>query len=185
MRATWRTGPNSDYMDAEQVKYWLEVVEVGLIASVKFLIAPFDAERNHFNFWESFTITTIGGLIGIFAFYFAGTQITGWWRRSTDLIKSIFLRRPLAEIRAIPRRNFTRMRRLIIWVKTRFGLVGIAFITPCLISIPIGTVIATDFFRKRKPVILYLVISLVFWSLLLNGLAQYLQLSQYISSDGH
>lgn len=168
-------------MDAEQVKYWLEVLEVGLIASVKFLIAPFEAERYQFSFWESFTVTTLGGVIGILAFYFAGTKITGWWRRFTDLIKSVFLRRPLAEIRAIPRRNFTRMRRMIIWVKTRFGLAGIAFITPCLISIPIGTVIATDIFRKRKPVMLYLFASLIFWSLVLNGLAQYLKLSQYIT----
>lgn len=167
-------------MQAEQVKFWLEVTEVGLIASVKFLFSPFEAERYHFNFWESFTVTTGGGIIGILAFYFAGTQITGWWRNFTDLAKSIFLRQPLAEIRKIPRRNFTRTRRLIVRVKTRFGLAGIAFITPCLISIPLGTAIAADLFRKRRPVLIYLFISLVFWSLLLNGIAQYLKLSQYI-----
>jgi hypothetical protein len=167
-------------MEGEQLRYWLEIAEVGLIASVKFLLAPFDAERNHFNFWEAFTITTTGGFIGILAFYFAGANINNWWRHLMALIKSVFSRKSITEIESTPKRNFTRGRRFIVKTKNKFGLVGIAFITPCLISIPIGTVVATHFFRKRKPVILYLTISLVLWSLVLNGLAQILRLSQYI-----
>jgi hypothetical protein len=172
-------------MDADQVKHWLKITEVFLIASVKFLLAPFEAERYGFSFWESVAITTIGGFVGTLAFYFAGTKIVGWWKHTKALFMSVFLRRPAETFERIPPKKFTRMRRLIARVKMRFGLLGIAFITPCLISIPIGTIIATDLFRKRKPVILYLTISLVFWSILLNALAQYLQLSQYIPIKGH
>jgi hypothetical protein len=172
-------------MDAEEIKHWLKIAEVFLLASVKFLFAPFEAERYGFNFGQSFLITTSGGFVGIFAFYFAGANITNWWKKVTSAFKSVFLRRPAEAFNRLPPKNFTRSRRFIAWVKIRFGLFGIAFITPCIISIPIGTIIATDLFRKRKPVLLYLSASLLFWSLVLNGLAQWLQLSQYIPIKGH
>jgi hypothetical protein len=163
------------------IAHWLKIGEVGLIASVKFLFAPFEAERYKFSFGEAFAITTIGGLIGIFAFYYAGTKITTWWRHIVALIKSVYMRRPVAVIERKPRKVFTRSRRFVIRVKMRFGLFGIAFVTPCIISIPIGTMIAGNFYRKKKGVMLYFIGSLLFWSLVLNGLAQYLQLSQYIT----
>lgn len=172
-------------MDGEQITHWLKIAEVLLIASVKFLFAPFEAERYGFNFGQSFTITTIGGLIGIFAFYYAGSNIAGWWRHFVAKIKSVFLRRPAAVIEQKAQRNFTRSRRFIVGIKSKFGLFGIAFVTPCIISIPIGTIVAAHFFRKRKPVILYMIGSLILWSLILNGLAQILKLSEYIPIKGH
>jgi hypothetical protein len=167
-------------MDEVDIKHWLEILEVGLISSVKFLFAPFEAERYHFSFWESFVVTTIGGLIGVFAFYYAGTKITTWWKHFVALIKSVFTRKPVDVIEHKPKKVFTRRRRFVIRIKMKFGLFGIAFITPCLISIPIGTMIAGNFYRKKKGVLLYFIGAVLLWSLILNGIAQYLQLSQYI-----
>ncbi len=167
-------------MNEVDIKYWLEVLEVGLIASVKFLLAPFEAERYHFTFWESFTVTTIGGIVGVFAFYYAGIKIATWWRHLMALIKSVFSNKSVETLeKKIPRR-FTRGRRFIIKVKRNFGLVGVAFVTPCIISIPIGTIIGGNFYKKRKGVLLYFIGSVILWSFILNGLAQYLALSQYI-----
>ncbi|MDQ3111439.1 MAG: hypothetical protein M3R17_16250 [Bacteroidota bacterium] len=167
-------------MDQLDIKHWLEVLEVGLIASVKFLLAPFEAERYHFSFWESFTVTTIGGIIGVFAFYYAGTKIAAWWQHLVALVKSIFSKKPVAQLEKKHSKKFTRSRRFIIKVKRNFGLVGVAFVTPCIISIPIGTMIAGNFYKKRKGVLFYFIGSVLLWSLILNGLAQYLALSQYI-----
>ncbi|MCX6312753.1 MAG: hypothetical protein NT084_14115 [Bacteroidetes bacterium] len=167
-------------MNDIDVAHWLKIVEVGLIASVKFLFAPFEAERYNFSFWESFAVTTIGGLVGIFVFYYAGSKLTTWWRHIVALIKSLFMHKPVEVIERKHRKVFTRGRRFIIGIKMKFGLVGVAFVTPCLISIPIGTIVAANFYRKKRNVMLYFIISLLFWSLLLNGIAQYLGLSQYI-----
>ncbi len=167
-------------MNEIAVAHWLKIFEVGLIASVKFLFAPFEAERYNFSFGESFAITTIGGLIGIFVFYYAGSKITIWWRHSVALLKSIFVRKPVAVIESKHRKNFTRGRRFIIGIKMKFGLAGVAFVTPCLISIPIGAIVAANFYRKKRGVMLYFIVSLILWSLILNGIAQYLRLSQYI-----
>ncbi|MBI3512005.1 MAG: hypothetical protein HY064_15205 [Bacteroidetes bacterium] len=167
-------------MHSDQVTHWLKILEVAFIASVKFLFAPFEAERYNFNFGQSFVITTLGGIIGIFVFYFAGANIATWWKHTKAVIKSVFLRKPAAVIERKPTRIFTRGRRFVVGIKMKFGLMGIAFVTPCVISIPIGTIVAAHFFRKRKPVLLYLLSSLLLWSLILNGLAQILHFSQYI-----
>ena len=167
-------------MNADQVEHWLKVIEVALIASVKFLLAPFEAERYEFSFWQSFAITTIGGTVGIFVFYYAGSKVSTWWRHIMALIKSVFLRRPAEVIEQKPKKVFTRNKRFVIRIKMKFGLIGIALITPSLISIPIGSIVAANFYRKKRGVLLYLVGSLIFWSFLLNGIAQYLKLSQYI-----
>jgi hypothetical protein len=167
-------------VDGEEVTHWLKIVEVSLIASVKFLLAPFEAERYSMSYWESFLYTTGGGTMGIFVFYYAGHFISQWWTRNVAKIKSFFTRRPITDFTGENKKVMTRTNKLIVRVKNKFGLAGIAFVTPCLISIPIGTLVAVTIYRKRKPVILYLMISLVLWSFFLNWLAQYLALSQYI-----
>lgn len=52
----------------------------------------------------------------------------------------------------------------MIKVKQRFGLSGIALITP-IISQPIGAFFAEKFFKDKRKVIAYLSISVVFWAL--------------------
>lgn len=44
----------------------------------------------------------------------------------------------------------------------RFGIIGIAFITPSLISIPIGSIVAANFYKKKKGVLIFLIISVFF-----------------------
>ena len=158
----------------ESVIHWLKVLEVALIASVKFVFAPFEAERYHFNFKEAFLITTAGGFIGILVFTFIGEIIAYGWRK---LMR--FFRKPLHK-EYKPRRKFTWLNKFIIRTKIGFGLFGIVITTPLIISIPIGTFMAHRFSRRKEKNIFFLLLSVLFWSLIINGIAQYLQLSQYI-----
>jgi hypothetical protein len=45
--------------------------------------------------------------------------------------------------------------------------VGLAFLTPIVLTIPIGTFISNRFYQNKKQVISYLIISVVVWSALL------------------
>ncbi len=172
-------------MNAEEITYWFKVLEVGLISGVMFLLAPFEAERQGFNFIQSFTITTLGGVIGILVFYYAGSLIAAWWNHIKALVKSNFVRRPAEVLERRPKRHFTQTNKMIVKIKRRFGLAGIAFVTPCIISIPVGTLVAVAFYRKRKPILLYLFVSLLLWSIVLNYTAQQLALSQYMPEALH
>ena len=158
----------------EELIHLLKILEVVLIAGVKFVIAPFEAERYHFNFKEAFLITTAGGFLGILAFTFVGEVIAYIWRKIIN-----FFRKPLQN-EDKPKRKFTWLKKFIIKTKMRFGLIGLLLTTPAIISIPIGTFMIHRFYRKKAKNILLLMLSVLLWSLLLNGIAQYLKLSQYI-----
>lgn len=158
----------------DDVIHLLKVLEVLLIAGVKFVIAPFEAERYGFNFKEAFIITTTGGVIGILAFTFIGDAIAFGWKKLIGLIK-----KPLMENEK-PKKKFTLTKKFIVRTKMRFGLWGLVITTPCIISIPIGTFVTHRFYRKKMRNVLLLIASLFIWSVILNGVAQYLKLSQYI-----
>jgi hypothetical protein len=50
----------------------------------------------------------------------------------------------------------------------RYGFTGVAAITPVLLSIPLGTFILTRFETKKKKILIYLFVSIVFWSFALT-----------------
>ncbi|MCU0432877.1 MAG: hypothetical protein MUC87_05435 [Bacteroidia bacterium] len=162
----------------------VEIEQIGalLIAgATKFLFAPAISEYFGYNFAQSFLYTTSGGVIGILAFTFVGDWLTAGWRKLITRIKALIMRRnPKAMLRIKPRR-FTRTTRFIVRIRGKFGLVGLAIITPCIISIPIGTFVINRFYSKKWKILLALFTSLLLWSLILNYLAQTLHLSQYLN----
>jgi hypothetical protein len=50
-------------------------------------------------------------------------------------------------------------------VKQKFGLAGIAFITPVLLSTPLGAFLAERFFKDKKKIIIYLTGATLFWAI--------------------
>lgn len=65
---------------------------------------------------------------------------------------------------------FIHKNRRIVWLWKHYGLIGIALFTPILLSIPIGTFIATRLVHNKKKIILYMFISVLFWSVLMASL---------------
>lgn len=108
------------------------------------------------NFWLTMLIACGGGIAGNIAFTYL----------SAALLKGIHNYR--AKRGLIHRRKiFTTFNRRIIRVRNKFGLAGIAFITPILLSTPIGALIAERFYKDKKKIILYLSAATVFWGLTL------------------
>ena len=50
----------------------------------------------------------------------------------------------------------------------KYGLIGIAFLTPIFLSIPIGTYLALYFFPEKRKTIPILITSVVGWSVVLS-----------------
>ena len=108
------------------------------------------------NFWLTMLISCGGGIAGNIAFTYL----------SAALLKGVHNYR--AKRGLIHRRKiFTPFNRRIIRVRNRFGLAGIAFVTPILLSTPIGALIAERFYKDKKKIILYLSAATVFWGLTL------------------
>jgi hypothetical protein len=157
-------------------------VAVALFASVKFLFSPFFAEGLRLTFMESLISTFIGGMAGIIAFGLVGELISVSWKTLMVFLNAAFTGKTKAEARVAASRKFTRMNRFIVRVKRKVGLFGIAFLSPCLISIPVGAIACMTFYRhQRKRAFLFLFLSLGFWTLALNYTAYFLKISHLFS----
>lgn len=62
---------------------------------------------------------------------------------------------------------FTSFNRRVMTVKRKFGLAGIAFITPIFLSTPIGAFLAERFFKDKKKIILYLSGATILWAFIM------------------
>lgn len=108
-----------------------------------------------YNFWKVMIVGWAGGVTGSIIFTYLSAGILKW--RHNFRVKRGKIHH---------KKIFTRFNRGIIKIKKRFGLAGIAFITP-LIGTPVGAFLAERFFKDKKKIILYLSISFLFWVLAL------------------
>ncbi len=93
----------------------------------------------------------IGGIIGIVAFTYLG-----------GFIQEFFIRK-------FPNRfgrRFTSSNRFLVRVKQRFGLGGIAALTPVVLSIPVGVMFALALTHDKKKILFTMLMSLFFWATL-------------------
>jgi hypothetical protein len=169
----------------------LKIVLLILLSSVKFIAGPPFAyaynQKYEFGFAESVIYSIIGGMLGVFVFTFFSEQVMRLIRYLKHHGKKIisrkeFYSKPEADVEVPvnihytyvekdkPKRIFTKRSRRLIKIWKTYGLAGIAFITPCIISIPVGTVIANALESNRKKIFLYMFISVVFWSLTIHSL---------------
>lgn len=103
-----------------------------------------------YHFVKVMLVSCAGGIAGNVIFTYLSASILKWVHN-------------YRERHNIRKKSFTKTTRLMIRIKQRFGLAGIAFITP-IISQPIGAFFAEKFFKDKKKVILYLSASVVFWA---------------------
>ncbi len=109
------------------------------------------------NYVLAITSSCCGAIFGtiVFTYLFAG--ILKWWN---NLKEGLFSSKH-------PKKTFTKSNRRIINIKHRFGLTGIAILTPIFLSIPIGAFLAERFYKNKKKVIIYLSISAIIWCIVL------------------
>ncbi len=169
----------------------LKIVSVILLSAVKFLGGTPLALAYKFSFFNTILYTTIGGISGVLAITYYSHKITLVWKKikslftgkaktpknipfttqDTDVdldvdIKYFYNNEPVI----IKKKIFTKRNRLLVKLKVKYGLMGIAFLTPVLLSIPIGTFIATKLVTNKKKIILYMSVSVVFWAILLTSI---------------
>ncbi len=155
-------------MESYDWQYLLQLLSIFLTSATKFLLSPSVAYYFGLSMMQSFILTTAGGLTGILAFAFLGEVLRKYWRAFVCLFIVPFSKKSYKELVNQPSKRFSRSRRMIVNVRKKFGLFGLAVVTPAIISIPVGTVIAMHMYSKKGKVILSLCISLLVWSVLLN-----------------
>lgn len=139
-----------------------KAIPVILLSAFKFLPCPSLAVLMGYGFWETLLITVPAGIAGTAFFYLSASFLMERSRR-----------RKLAAVQAGKRkvRQFTWINKVLIGIKHRFGIIGIALITPSILSIPLGSIVMAKFFKHKKEALPALMISVTFWGVLLTFLS--------------
>jgi hypothetical protein len=148
------------------------ILLVALLSALKFQLAFPLAKTSGLNFWETILATVIGGISGVFFFVFLSEKLVIFFRRFQSAKNSMQGNHSSAP----QKKKFSRYSRFLVRFSRRFGLLGLAFITPSILSIPLGTFISSrlnDKFVRNKPrLIIYLIASVLFWSFAFSGLVE-------------
>lgn len=142
----------------------LEIISVAGISAVKFVLGPFLAFASGLSYWQTLIITAAGGIFGVlFFFYFSQwlAQIISSYKNQAYFLFGV-------NAKPNKKKVFNWRNRMLVRVIQTFGLAGIAAITPALLSIPLGTIIAARYFRDKRKVVAYLCVSVICWSLILS-----------------
>ncbi|MFM1898693.1 MAG: hypothetical protein RL577_933 [Bacteroidota bacterium] len=108
------------------------------------------------NPYLGFLVCTLGGFLGSLGMVYGGRQLQVWWRKRRGS--------------NTPRRRFTSVNRKMVWLRTHGGFTLIAFLSPLILSLPIGCALSMTFIHSRKRIVLGMWTSVLFWSLLLFGI---------------
>lgn len=136
-----------------------------LFSSFKFAATfPLVIIQYEFSFLETILWTNVGGILGVYFFAFLSEKLLAWWKR-------LFRRsnRKILEDEQQVKKIFTRRNRRIVRIKQKYGLIGIALITPFLLSIPVGVFLVVRYYRSSKLKFLYLIAANLIWPVIYTG----------------
>lgn len=138
----------------------LKVISVVVLPSaLKFFLGPIFGYLAGYHIAIRLIGTVAGMMLSVVAFTFFG-----------DLIR-------IAIAKWFPskkkKKRFTAGNRRIVTVWKKFGMAGVAALTPVLFTPIPGTIIAVSFGTTKSKILLYMLISAVIWSFIINGLLYY------------
>lgn len=148
-------------------------------------------ENYDFTWLETNFYAIMGGMIGVTIFM----HISEWIIKMWDKIRTYYFKsrkkrvevfsEPVADTddkieihyqyieRSVPqKRIFSKRSRRMVRIWKKYGLVGLAALTPVIFSIPIGTFFMSRLEKNRNKILLYMFISITCWSLVLTTFFQ-------------
>lgn len=142
----------------------LHAITVMTAAILKFTISAFVSYQFGNTFWQTVLLIAAGGCIGAIFFFLAGAGVLEWFRQRRIQKQKRNSARGIA-----PKRIHTRTNKAIVRLKHGYGLQGLVFIAPPILSIPITALLAAKYFRHDPRALPLLLISIVIWSLVLSA----------------
>lgn len=124
-------------------------VSVVVASTIKFVGGPLSGAALGLTWLETAVCTTLGMMVSVIVITYAGTALQALRQRYRP-------RQP---------KRFTKRTRLAVRIWHRFGLAGIAFLTPLILTPIGGTVLAVSFGVERAKLLLYMLISGVLWAI--------------------
>jgi hypothetical protein len=131
-------------------EYLITFAGIYFLCLFKFIAGPLLGAAAGYSLLEIVLVTVSGMMTSVLLFTFLGEWIKNNW---TIIIK----KKP---------KRFSKKTRNIIKIWKKFGVWGIAFLTPVIFTPIGGTVILTSFGIGKRKILLTMFLSALFWSLL-------------------
>jgi len=139
-----------------------------LLSMVKFLFTPFGGPAAGLSYFETYLSCTFGALLSCTIFYF----LAEYFLKKSLENKIKLIQKAQASGKEIKlNKKFTPTNKKIIRLKKSLGVIGITFLGPLLLSIPVGTIIVAKFFGKQRFTYPLLVFSILINGLITTGIA--------------
>jgi hypothetical protein len=157
------------------MEYILKLLNVSLIASIKYFWSTPYAFILNLNALETFFSIEIGGITGFLLYYyffrFLLKEVAYLWPRVYYFTPVLFKVRFEAwrdrrRKRKLSRRKFTAMNKFIVRIRLRYGMWGIIVLSPIILSIPIGALLGSKYFPHRNGFIPYMILSISVWGVI-------------------
>ena len=132
----------------------LKAIPVFLSSMIKFVFGPLGGYAAKLSIVTTIIATIAGMMTAVVAFTYFGN----------------FLRERVFRHFFRNRKKFTPRNRKITILYRKYGLGGIAFLTPILLTPIGGTLIAVSFGSPKEKIILYMFISGVAWAIIFSSL---------------
>ena len=133
-------------MLAEIIKY----ISIYLLSMVKFIAGPTMGPASGLSWGETVLITVAGMMTSVLIFTSKGFK---------QRIPFLFGRK---------RKKFTKKNRRFVGIWKKYGLFGVAFLTPIIFTPIGGSILVSYLGGGRRKIIYYMLISAVFWSLVFS-----------------
>lgn len=118
-------------------------------STIKFFGGPLTGVAMGLTWIETALCTITGMMITVMVVTYAGAAIQAIIHR----------------YRPTTPKRFTKRTRMAVRIYKKTGMAGIAFLTPLILTPVIGTALAVSFRPERYQIILYMLISAVFWAI--------------------
>lgn len=126
----------------------IKLIGIFLISMFKFIAGPVLGTATGYPFWKILLITTLAMMTSVTIFTFLGSQIK-------ELLNlKVKTRKPI----------FSKRKRRIITLWQKYGVLGIAFLTPLLLTPVGGTLILVSFGTRKEKIFFHMLWSAILWS---------------------
>jgi hypothetical protein len=135
---------------------------------IKFLFTPFGGPKAGLSFVETYIVCVAGALLSAAIFFFSSEYflIRAHKKRKEMILKSLETGIPLKQ-----KKKFTKTNKLIVRIKHKLGIIGVAFYAPLFLSIPIGTIITAKFYGKEKRTFPLIILGIGINGVITTGIA--------------
>ena len=130
------------------------IISVILTSMVKLILGVPLALSLDFSFWQTVLFCFIGGSFVVIFFAFFTEKVTNLYYK--------FLPK---KVKVDKEEKETFKQKMVRKARKKYGLIGLAFLTPVFLSIPFGTFITLRYFPNKVKTLPYLFVSVFLWSL--------------------